>query len=109
MRFKNLFDVREFINELIKQYIYDFKFERINICFFKRNYVKCTRKQMDYLKYLLSDKFDYELSIKQDKYLSKLSIKEISILISTIKDIEIKETVLVDAKKEEIKEYVVEL
>ena len=50
MRFKNLFEVREFINELIKQYIYDFKFERINICFFKRNYVKCTRKQMDYLK-----------------------------------------------------------
>ena len=109
MRFKNLFEVREFINELIKQYIYDFKFERINICFFKRNYVKCTRKQMDYLKYLLSDKFDYELSIKQDKYLSKLSLKEISILISTIKDIEIKETVMVDTNKKEIREYLIEL
>ena len=109
MRFKNLFEVEDFINELIKQYIYDFKFERINICFFKRNYYKCTKKQLNYLKFLLTDKFLYELSDKQIKYLSKLSIKEMSILISTIKDIEIEEIVLVDAKNEEITEYVVEM
>lgn len=109
MRFKNLFEVEDFINELIKQYIYDFKFERINICFFKRNYYKCTEKQLNYLKFLLTDKFLYELSDKQIKYLSKLSIKEMSILISTIKDIEIEEIVLVDAKNEEITEYIVEI
>ena len=109
MKFKNLFEVREFINELIKQYIYDFKFERINICFFKRNYYKCTEKQLNYLKFLLTDKFLYELSDKQINYLSKLSIKEMSILISTIKDIEIEEIVLVDAKNEEITEYIVEI
>ena len=109
MRFKNLFEVEDFINELIKQYIYDFKFERINICFFKRNYYKCTEKQLNYLKFLLTDKFLYELSDKQIKYLSKLSIKEISILISTIKDIEIEEITVVEEKKEKIKEYIIEL
>ena len=36
MKFKNLFEVREFINELIKQYIYDFKFERIFKCIIKQ-------------------------------------------------------------------------
>ena len=109
MRFKNLYEVEEFIDKLIRQYIYDFKFERINICFFKRNYTKCTEKQIKYLEYLLSDKFSYELTDKQIKYLSKLSIKEISILISTIKDIEIKEIVLVEAKNEYIKEYIIEM
>ena len=109
MKFNNYFELHEFVDNLIKQYIYDFKFERINICFFKRNYYKCTSKQLNYLKYLLKDKFDYTLSDKQGKYLSKLSVKEISVLINTIKDIEVGENVIAQSKSGLVKEYIVTL
>lgn len=89
MNYKELDEVHEVVDNLIKQYIYDFKFERINLCFFKRNYYKCTKKQLDFLKYLLNRNVDYELSEKQLKYLSKFSVKEISSLISAVKDIEL--------------------
>ena len=89
MIFKDDIELYDYIGDVIKEYIYDWKFERNNICFFKRQYIKCTKRQMEYLEFLLEDKCDYILSKNQIKYLNNFSIKEISNLISFVKDLEI--------------------
>lgn len=92
MLFNSYFEIENFIENLIREYIYDFKFERMNLCFFKRNYKQCSYKQLNYLQNLLENNCDYYLSDTQRNYLSKLSVREISVLINTIKNIEIELT-----------------
>ena len=75
-------ETKELINNILKEYIYDCKFERMNLSFFKRSYKSCTLKQLNYFTLILKKNFEYELSSVQYNFLKKLSISEVSKLIN---------------------------
>ena len=78
----------DYIGNLLRSYLIDFKYSRLNYSFFTVYYRRCTQKQLDYL-FILIQKLGYPLTDSQRKYLSHLSSKECSKIISTLKDIEI--------------------
>ena len=78
---------KHFVNSVIRTVIEDYRFSLLQISFLPdtRNKRRCTQKQLQYLKNLLSWKFQYFLNQKQINFLSKQPICVISKLIDLFK------------------------
>ena len=80
-------EIQDILDSKIRDFIIDCKYERLNFCFFKRNYKPSTTKQIDYIKNILDITFEYDLADNQYNYLRKLSMSEASNLITLLKSL----------------------
>lgn len=79
-----------YIEGFLRHKLSNWKAESMNLSFFdKPKFVKCTQKQLAYLTRLIEEKFIYLLSDSQSRYLSKLSMKQVSELISSIQEMDV--------------------
>lgn len=79
-----------YIEGFLRHKLSNWRAESMNLSFFnKPRFVKCTQKQLAYLTRLIEEKFVYLLSDPQLRYLSKLSMKQVSELISSIQEMDV--------------------